>query len=85
VQHVLEGDLRVGQSLVETLVLIDSNVALLTVPNGTERVEGLSVKFDWIRNELGELLNDLLHEILLTELSGLWEELEHDTSAALEV
>lgn len=45
----------------------------------------MSIKLDWVRDELRELFDDLLNDWLLGELTALGGQLELDAGATLEV
>lgn len=85
VEHVLVRYLSVGNLLVKAFVLIDGDLAFLSVPDGAERVNDLAVELDWIRNELRELLDCLFNKAVSAELTRLWQELKLDLGAPLEV
>jgi len=52
VKHVLVGNLSASKLLKESLILIDSNIALLFSPDCTKGVNSSSIELDWVVNEL---------------------------------
>ena len=68
-QHILVGNLRVCQLLKESLILIQSDISFLSVPDSAKGIDCLPVKLDWIADELRELFDDFLNHDVLTEFS----------------
>ena len=67
--HVLKWDLGVSNMLIEPFVLILVNLSLVSVPDGSQIVQDLSIKLNRVSDELREFLNDLLQLTLSRELS----------------
>ena len=67
--HVLKWDLGVSNMLIESFVLILVNLSLVSVPDGSQIVQDLSIQLNRVSNELREFLNDLLQLTLSRELS----------------
>ena len=84
VQHPLVRDLSVGQVFIETLILVLSHFRLLTVPDGLERVDGLTIELNWISDKQGILFEDLLDLTFSAELSALWLEFQCDFGTSVE-
>ena len=67
--HVLKWDLGVSNMLIEPFVLILVNLSLVSVPDGSQIVQDLSIQLNRVSDELREFLNDLLQLTLSRELS----------------
>jgi hypothetical protein len=85
VQLILEGDLRVGDLLIEALVLIHSHITLLTIPNGGQRIHLLSIEPYWVANKLREFLDNFLNFIFLGIFSAVGSQFNHDLGASLKI
>lgn len=59
-QEELVWDLCVRKILKESLVLIDCHIAFISVPESAKLIDYLPIKFDRVRNELGELFYGFL-------------------------
>ena len=84
-QHVFVSNLGVSELFEKSLILIDSNLPLLSRPNGSKRVDNSAIKLDRICNKLRKFLNNLLNDWVLAELTRLGQELQRDSRTSIEV
>ena len=70
-QLELVGDLGVCKVLKEPLILVLSDLTLVTVPDGLQRVDQLAIQLDRVGNEQRVLFENLLDLCLSAKLAGL--------------
>ena len=71
--------------LIKHLILILSNLSLVSVPNGLQVVHQVSIQINWELVENGVFLDDLLDLHFSAELSGVFFESQDYLGTAFEV
>ena len=69
---VLVRHFGVRKVLEEPLILVFGNITLVSIPDGLQRVDQLSIQFDRVGDEQGVLFEDLLNLGFSGELARFW-------------